>query len=102
MDKTKAELQEMEVMADDNLSTEEKETSITIPNDLEECIIYSDVSTMIKWVLSIPESEILDYRTIDENIVGVKAKIPKGIIKLKQIPRKSNSHSQMVSYGPNK
>ena len=96
----KDELQEYEIGTDRNLSAEEKETTITAPNDTDRCTVYSDVATVIKWVLSVEESEVIDHRIKNGEIVGVKATIPKGILKLQGSARKSNTHSQMVSYGP--
>jgi len=97
--KTKNELREYDISTDDDLNAQEKETTLTIPNDKDGVVIYSDVATMIKWVLSVSESEVIDHRLKNGEIVGVKATIPKGIIKLQANSRKSNAHSQMVSYG---
>jgi len=99
MTRTKSELREYDIGTDDDLNAQEKETTLTIPNDTDGVVIYSDVATMIKWVLSVEESEIIDHRLKNGEIVGVKARIPKGIIKLQGSARKSNAHSQMVSYG---
>jgi len=95
----KAELRELDITTDDDLSASEKETTLSAPNDTDRVTIYSDVATIIKWVLSVEESEMVDHRLKNGKIVGVKATIPKGIIKLQGSARKSNAHSQMVSYG---
>jgi hypothetical protein len=95
----KDKLQTYDIGTDDDLNAQEKETTLTIPNDKDGVVIYSDVATMIKWVLSVEESKIVDHRLKNGEIVGVKARIPKGIIKLQGSARKSNAHSQMVSYG---
>lgn len=96
---TKSELQQHDIGTDSDLNAQEKETTLSIPNDKDEAVIYSDIATVIKWMLSVEESEIKDYRIKDDTIVGLKAVIPKGIIKLQKNARKSDSHSQMVSYG---
>jgi len=97
----KQELLEKEVTSDTKLGTEEKETSLTFPNDLDNGLFYSDVPTTIKWFLSIEESIVEDVRINETNqIIAVKGKIPKGVVKLQGNARKSNSHSQMVTYGP--
>lgn len=99
MNHTDSELREMPVGTDDKLSAMEKETSVTFPNDTDMGRFHSEVPTTIKWVLSIEESEITDYRIVEGEIVSVTALIPKGVIKLQGSARKSNTHSQMVSYG---
>ena len=99
----KEELLEKGVTSDTTLTKKEKETSLTLPNDLGEGLFYSEVPTTIKWFLSVEETTVEDVRFNDDGeIVAVKGRIPKGIIKLQGNARKSNSHSQMVSYGPNK
>jgi hypothetical protein len=91
---------ELEPKDDPELIAMEKETTINCPNDTDTCYIYSDVSTIIKWVQSIEESNPVAVRTNGSGqILGVEATIPKGIIKLQGNSRKSNAHSQMVSYG---
>lgn len=88
------------VTADPELTTEEKETSMTFPNDTGWGTIFTDVPTTIKWVLSVEASDIRGVRVNAEGqIMAVKARIPKGIVKLKASPRKSNGHGQMVAYG---
>jgi hypothetical protein len=99
----KQELLEKGVTSDAELIKEEKETSITFPNHIENGLFYSDVPTTIKWFLSVEESIVEDVRFNESSeIIAVKGKIPKGILKLQGNARKSNGHSQMVSYGPNK
>lgn len=103
-DEVKQHLIETGVGTDPALGPEEKETTITAPNDIGRCTIFTDIPTVIKWVLSIEESEITDHRLYSDGevqqVVAVKATIPKGIIKLQKSARKSNTHSNMVSYGP--
>jgi len=96
----KSELQELNVAGDSALSAEEKETTTSIRNSADTFTMYSDVSTMIKWMLSVEESEILDHRIKDGDLVGLKAELPKGILKFQSNARQSNSHSQMIAYGP--
>jgi len=100
--KSKQELRQLEITADDDLGAMEKETSLTFPNDVDYGRIHTDVPTLIKWVLSIDESDIEDYRLKEGAIVDVRAIIPKGIVKLQGNARKSNAHSQMATYGPHK
>lgn len=95
-------IRQMDVGSDPELSAMEKETTLTIPNDTDWARIHSEVPTVIKWVLSVSESEIEQYGTYDGEIVAVTAKIPKGILKLQGSSRKSDTHSQMVSYGNNR
>lgn len=93
-------VRERDVTADENLAAMEKETSINFPNDTDRGTIYTDVPTMIKWILSVEASDIVGVRLAESGaIIGVKAKIPKGIVKLQGSARKSDAHSQMVSYG---
>lgn len=96
-------VKEYEVRADSELSKEEKETTLVFPNDTGTGTIFTDVPTIMKWILSIVESEVIGVRINESGkIIGVKAKIPKGVVKLQGDARQSNSHSQMVSYGPNR
>lgn len=97
----KEELLEKDVTSDTKLTKEEKETSLTFPNDMDNGLFYSDVPTTVKWFLSVEESIVEDVRFNERNqIIAVKGKIPKGVVKLQGNARKSNSHSQMVTYGP--
>ena len=102
---TKTELRETGVGTDPALEADEKETTLTAPNDQDYCIFFSEVPTHIKWVLSIEESELLRHRIYSDDdetkVVAIKAKIPKGIIKLQKSARKSDTNGDMVSYGPN-
>jgi hypothetical protein len=102
---TKTELREIGVGTDPALDPEEKETTLTAPNDEDYCIFFSEVPTHMKWVLSVEESELLRHRIYSDDtvtkVVAIKAKIPKGIIKLQKSARKSDTNSDMVSYGPN-
>lgn len=98
----KEEILEKGFASDPKLSTDEKETNIRFSNDVDYGSFYSDVPTTVKWFFTIEESVVEGVRENDEGeIVAVKGRIPKGIVKLKGQPRKSNSHSQMVAYGPN-
>jgi len=96
---TEDEIRTMPVKESSALSPPEKETVLTMPTDLDVGIFASEVSTTIKWFLSIEESVIEDYKVEDGHIVAVKGRVPKGIIKLQSGARKSNVESQMVSYG---
>lgn len=102
---TKEELREIGVGIDPTLGTEERETTFTAPNDENYCLFFTEVKTHIKWVLSIKESELLQHRIYSDDeetkVVAVKMKIPKGIIKLQNSARKSDTNGDMVSYGPN-
>jgi hypothetical protein len=92
---------DLDVTADDDLAAIEKETNINIPNDLDMAHIHSDIPTFIKWVQSVEEAADVQVRINGSGeIIGVMANIPKGIIKLQGNSRKSNAHSQMVTYGP--
>ena len=98
-------LSELKVASDPKLDPEEKETTVTAPNDTDHCTIFSEVPVFIKWVLSIEESRITDHRIhIDHDeeavyLTAITAEIPKGIIKFKGSARKSDTNGDMVSYG---
>ncbi|MFO7936570.1 MAG: hypothetical protein R6V06_03070 [Kiritimatiellia bacterium] len=92
-------IHDMSVGSDPELSAMEKETTLTFPNDTDTGRIHTEVPTVIKWVLSVSESEVENHRSVDGEIVAVTATIPKGIIKLQGSARKHDTHSQMVSYG---
>jgi len=96
-------VKEYPVTSDPKLSTKEKETTFVFPNDKGVGVIFTDIPTMMKWIFSVEESDVVGVRFNDsDEIIGVKAKIPKGIVKLQGNSRKSNAHSQMVTYGDNK
>jgi len=102
-DVDKKELLDRGVSADQKLTAEEKGTTLNFPNDLDYGSFYSDVPTTVKWFLSIEESIVEGVRFNESGeIIAVKGRIPKSIVKLQGNSRKSNSHSQMVTYGPNK
>ena len=89
-----------DVSSANNLASQEKETTLNFPNDTDEGTIYTDVPTIIKWIQSVEASEPKGLHFNESGkIVGAKATIPKGIIKLQKSARKSNGHGQMVSYG---
>lgn len=90
-----------EVRADPKLQPEEKELRIICPNDMEECLVATEIPTTIKWVLSVEEATVEGVRLGSEGaIMGIKAHIPRGYLMLKGSNRKSQRMSQMVSYGP--
>lgn len=95
-----ADVRDREVASDVDLSSAEKEFRLNGSREESHVTISSDVKTVTKWVLSIPESNIRWVRVDSEGrIVAVKAQIPRGYIHLKPKSRKSNQLSQMVSYG---
>ena len=99
----KEELLDRGVTSDNKLTKQEKETTINFPNDLDKGTFYSDVPTTVKWFLSVEESVVEGVRFDQKGkIIAAKGKIPKSIVRLQGNSRKSNSHSQMVSYGPYK
>lgn len=88
------------VTSDDALSTEEKGVRMNGANDEDHLTISTEVPTFIKWLQSIEPTSFDWIRVNSEGaIIGAKATIPKGIVKLQSSARKSDTHSQMVSYG---
>lgn len=98
----KKELLDRGIASDEKLKTEEKATNLSVTNDVDFVSFYSDIRTIVKWFLTVEES-IVNYVRFNEDgkIIAVKGRIPKGIVKLQGQARKSNAHSQMVTYGPN-
>jgi hypothetical protein len=101
---TKEHLREIGVGTDPTLEAEEKETTLTLPNDTDNGRIFSENPTVMKWILSVEEAEITNYRLYSddgvERVVAIHATIPKGILKFQKSARKSDTHGDMVSYGP--
>lgn len=101
---TKEHLREIGVGTDPALEAEEKETTLTLPNDTDGGTIFSENPTVMKWILSVEESIITDYRLYSDDdtkrVVAIHANIPKGILKFQKSARKSDTHGDMVSYGP--
>jgi hypothetical protein len=89
----------LEVGADPDLSSEEKETTITADNDRDKVRIHSDIPVHIKWILSIPDGKVVGFRTVSGKLVGIRADIPKGYLKLQGKNRQSQTNGSMVSYG---
>lgn len=89
----------LEVGSDPNLSTEEKETTITVDNDRDTVRIHTDIPVHIRWILSIPDGKVVGFREISGKLVGLKADIPKGYLKLQGKNRQSQTNGSMVSYG---
>lgn len=92
-----------DVAADDRLLPEEKELLLNFPNDLDHGYVYSDIPVFIKWVQSI-DPAAAEWIRVDGDgaVIAISATIPKGIVKLQSKARKSDNHSQMVSYGPHR
>lgn len=92
---------QMEVKSNPDLGVEEQETSISFVKDTEDMHIYSDIPTFVKWVLSVDDADIcwVHLDSDDDAICGCKAKIPKGVMRLKQAPRQTNNHYSMAGYG---
>jgi len=94
-----SEVREMPVTSDSALSADEKEVRIVGINSESEMVCSTEVPTISKWLQSIEVSTVDWVRVEDGHIIGVKARIPKGIIKLQGSARKADTHSQMVTYG---
>lgn len=93
-------VRELSVASDPDLSPEEKEVRMVAASDRDVMTVCTEVPTIIKWLQSIQSSEF-DWVSMDGDgrIIGAKAKVPKGVVKLQATARKSNQHSQMVAYG---
>lgn len=92
-------VRDSDVTSDPMLGADEKELRMVCPNGTDHCIVSTEIPTFIKWLQSIPASEFTDVKREDGEIVQATAKVPKGNIKLQATARKSDTHSQMVSYG---
>jgi len=89
----------LDVGPNPDLSAAEKETTITVDNDRDTVRIHSDIPVHIKWVLSIPDGKVVGFKTVSGMLVGIRADIPKGYMKLQGNNRKSQTNGSMVSYG---
>lgn len=99
-DDVPAEVREMPITEDSRLSSMEKEVRVVGPKDSEYLTVSTEVATIIKWLQSVSVSSFERVTVNDDGvIVGCKATVPKGILKFQGSARKSNTHSQMVSYG---
>lgn len=93
-------VRELPVASDPELSTEEKELRMVTANDQDRMVVSTEIPTFVKWLQSIRGSTFEWVRLDAEgSIVAAKATVPKGNVKLQATARKSNQHSQMVSYG---
>lgn len=89
-----------EAVTADAIRTNEKEFRIIGVNREPQCIISTEIPTIIRWIQSTGVSSFERVHINDDGqIVGAKATVPKGIIKFQSQARKSNRHSQMVAYG---
>lgn len=92
---------EREAVSDSGLSIQEKELRMVFPKDQDVGIIGTEIVTIIKWIQSIEEVEVEWVRVNEEGeIIGINARIPKGMLTLKSSSKSSNTHSRMVNYGP--
>lgn len=88
------------VESEESLGTAEKEVRLHGANDEDTLTVSTEIPTVIKWIFSVEESEINRVRVNEDGaVVACHTEIPKGIVKLQGTARKSNTHSQMVSYG---
>lgn len=92
-------LEGLDVGSDPSLGSTEKETTITVDNDRKTVRIHTDLKTHVKWIRSIPDGRVVNFRTVSGKLVGITADIPKGYIKLQATNRKSQTNGSMVSYG---
>lgn len=93
-------VRDRDASTDGALLPAEKELLVTCPNDVDYCRVTTEIPTFVKWLQSIEESSFDWVRTDEQGaIVACSATIPKGQLKLQGSARKSNQHSQMVSYG---
>ena len=88
-----------EVTGNPELSAEEKETTLTVDNDRDMVRIHTDIPVHIRWIVSIPESEIIGCTYVSDKLCGIRADIPKGYLKLQSKNRKAQTNGGMVSYG---
>ncbi len=89
----------LEVGSNPDLTSEEKETTITVDNDRDTVRIHSDIPVHIRWILSIPDGKVVGFNQVSEKLVGITADIPKGYLKLQSSNRKQQTNGSMVSYG---
>ena len=82
-----------------DLTSEEKETTITVDNDRDKVRIHTDIPVHIRWILSIPDGKVVGFNQVSEKLVGIRADIPKGYLKLQGQNRKSQTNGSMVTYG---
>lgn len=90
-----------ESTSDEGLLAQERELRMVTPWDKDYFHISTEIPTFIKWIQSVEEADPEWVRTNSEGqIIAVAATIPRGLVKLQSSSRKSNTPSQVVSYGP--
>jgi hypothetical protein len=90
-------LKEKDVREDPGLTTFEKEFRILGPKDRDRLVISSEIAPAIRYTIAHSESDVEWVRIIAEDIVAVKATIPRSLVLLKSEPRNSNHWSQVFS-----
>jgi hypothetical protein len=90
----------MNVKTHPELDKKEQETCFSFCKDSNVVTVYSDIPTFVRWMLSVEDSDINWVNIVDGDVVGCKATVPKGILKMKSKSRQSNRHYGMVGYGP--
>lgn len=96
---SKAELRSMETKTDPDLGPDERGFTVNAGSRDDVCTVFSEVPVIIRWVLSIPSSSVITYRTVDDALVAIKAEIPKGHFKFQKTCRKTNANGRMVTHG---
>lgn len=96
---SKGELRGLDIRSDPGLTKEEREWDVKGSAADDWCVVFSEVPVFIRWVLSIPHSEVESYRVVEGDLVAIEAKVPKGHFKLQSTCRKSNSDGDVVSHG---
>ena len=100
--------------ADPALESEEKETTIRWAKPDEEAIIYTDEAGVGRRLIAHPESTVSAVNVLrgpdnshhrvapeevtdDDEVVGVKARLPVGALSIRSESRKSPQHAEVVS-----
>ena len=87
---------QLEYGSDPDLSSEEKETTIRIANDIETMHIASEQRVVVEWLDHHPHFVEDERRITDGRLVGIIGTLPVGCLQLKGFPRKSTATARVL------
>lgn len=86
-----------EVGSDPDLSSREKEVTLTCLGREDTARMHSDVPTVTRYLLSHEDVEVVNRTIKDGKVVSVQADVPLGLVKLQKNKRKSNNWGQVTA-----
>jgi len=90
----------VDVREDPNLGPDEKEVTINWTKGADTLTVFADMPAIARWLMRNDDADIVDRRTIEGDIVSVKARLPVSALKLSGHLRKSSQPSDVTGSLP--